>query len=319
MTSVAASAVYLLNMRGDVLISRSFRDGVDRNVVEGFRTQIIQKKLLLAAPVHQVGGFKFAHEMIRLFKSYFGGRLNVDAIKNNFVLIYELLDEIMDNGVPQVLTPSILKQYVLQQGSGILGDVGGQGAGAGAGEGGLHAAAAIKNATLQVTGAVGWRREGILYKKNVVYLDVVEQVNLLTSSKGAILKADATGRVIMKTQLSGMPNLKLCVNDVGVMSNASSPGGRSSSGSESGPGRSQVVQPQQRRPKQTIALDDVTFHQCVNLSQFQGDRIVSFTPPDGEFELMRYRVTDNLSLPFKVRPRGRRRPPRRRSAARPVG
>ena len=40
--------------------------------------------------------------MIRLFKSYFGGNLSVDAIKNNFVLIYELLDEIMDNGVPQV-------------------------------------------------------------------------------------------------------------------------------------------------------------------------------------------------------------------------
>ena len=313
-------------MRGDVLISRSFRDGVDRNVVEGFRTQIIQKKLLSSAPVHQVGGcsflhvknenvyvvlacqtnanailgFKFAHEMIRLFKSYFGGRLNVDAIKNNFVLIYELLDEIMDNGVPQVLTPSILKQYVLQQGTGVLSD--GNGA-AGGGDGGMHAAAAIKNATLQVTGAVGWRREGIVYKKNVVYLDVVEQVNLLTSSKGAILKADATGKVIMKTQLSGMPNLKLCVNDIGVMnsSSPSSPSSRSSSGSESGPGRSQVVQPQQRRPKQTIALDDVTFHQCVNLSQFQGDRIVSFTPPDGEFELMRYRVTDNLSLPFKVR------------------
>ena len=27
-----------------------------------------------------------------LFKSYFGGAFNEDAIKNNFVLIYELLD-----------------------------------------------------------------------------------------------------------------------------------------------------------------------------------------------------------------------------------
>ena len=32
MTSVAASAVYILNSRGDVLISRSFRDDVDRYV-----------------------------------------------------------------------------------------------------------------------------------------------------------------------------------------------------------------------------------------------------------------------------------------------
>ena len=236
-------------------------------------------------------GFKFIYEMIQLFKSYFGGKLNIDAIKNNFVLIYELLDEIMDNGVPQVLAPSILKQYVLQEGQSVLG-----GSGAGS-EHSLRQQAQIKNATLQATGAVGWRREGIVYKKNVVYLDVVEQVNLLTSSKGSILKADATGRVIMKTQLSGMPSLKLCVNDVAIM-NKTSPSD-SGYGSQS-PGKSQVVAAGARKPRQTIALDDVTFHQCVNLSQFQSDRIVSFTPPDGEFELMRYRVTDNLALPFKI-------------------
>jgi len=35
----------------------------------------------------------------------------------------------------------------------------------------------------QVTGAVSWRREGIRHKKNEVFLDVVEHVNLLMSSK----------------------------------------------------------------------------------------------------------------------------------------
>lgn len=66
----------------------------------------------------------------------------------------------------------------------------------------------VPNATLQVTGAVGWRREGLSYKKNEVsveflslclcvysllydsfslmqvFLDIVESVNLLMSSKG---------------------------------------------------------------------------------------------------------------------------------------
>lgn len=41
-----------------------------------------------------------------------------------------------------------------------------------------------QNATLAVTGAVGWRREGIRYKKNEVYLDIIETVNLLMSSNG---------------------------------------------------------------------------------------------------------------------------------------
>jgi AP-2 complex subunit mu-1 len=46
----------------------------------------------------------------------------------------------------------------------------------------------------------------------------------------------------------------------------------------------------------------VTFHQCVNLSRFASDKTVSFVPPDGEFELMKYRVTDDVILPFKVMP-----------------
>ena len=52
----------------------------------------------------------------------------------------------------------------------------------------------------------------------------------------------------------------------------------------------------------SIELDDVTFHQCVNLSRFASDKTVSFVPPDGEFELMKYRVTDDVILPFKVMP-----------------
>lgn len=44
--------------------------------------------------------------------------------------------------------------------------------------------AQAQNATLTVTGAVGWRREGIKYKKNEVFLDIVEQVNLLMNNKG---------------------------------------------------------------------------------------------------------------------------------------
>jgi AP-2 complex subunit mu-1 len=51
-----------------------------------------------------------------------------------------------------------------------------------------------------------------------------------------------------------------------------------------------------------VALDDVTFHQCVNLSRFASDKTMSFVPPDGDFELMKYRVTEDINLPFKVLP-----------------
>eukprot|EP00960_Hanusia_phi_P050839 760459-Hanusia_phi.AAC.1 len=46
-----------------------------------------------------------------------------------------------------------------------------------------RALVAASLAPAQVTGAVSWRREGIKYRKNEVFLDVVENVNLLMSSK----------------------------------------------------------------------------------------------------------------------------------------
>ncbi|KAM1034106.1 hypothetical protein ACFX2J_037376 [Malus domestica] len=115
---VAASAIYFLNLRGDVLINRLYRDDVGGNMVDAFRTHIMQTKELGTCPVRQIGGcsffymrisnvyivivvssnanvacaFKFVVEAVALFKSYFGGAFDEDAIRNNFVLIYELLD-----------------------------------------------------------------------------------------------------------------------------------------------------------------------------------------------------------------------------------
>lgn len=44
-----------------------------------------------------------------------------------------------------------------------------------------------------------------------------------------------------------------------------------------------------------VELDDCQFHQCVRLGKFDSDRSISFIPPDGEFELMRYvLVSDTL-------------------------
>jgi hypothetical protein len=38
-----------------------------------------------------------------------------------------------------------------------------------------------------VTGVVSWRSEGIKYRKNEIFLDVVESVNILVSSTGMVM------------------------------------------------------------------------------------------------------------------------------------
>ncbi|KAL6979849.1 AP-2 complex subunit mu [Sarracenia purpurea var. burkii] len=294
---VAASAVYFLNLRGDVLINRLYRDDVGGNMVDAFRMHIMQTKELGTCPVRQIGGcsffymrisnvyivivvssnanvacaFKFVVEAVALFKSYFGGAFDEDAIRNNFVLIYELLDEIMDFGYPQNLSPEILKLYITQEG--VRSPFSSK-----------PTDKPVPNATLQVTGAVGWRREGLVYKKNEVFLDIVESVNLLMSSKGSVLRCDVTGKILMKCFLSGMPDLKLGLND------------------KIGLEKESQLKSRPTKSGKTIELDDVTFHQCVNLTRFNSEKTVSFVPPDGEFELMKYRITEGVNLPFRVLP-----------------
>ncbi|GKE11429.1 AP-2 complex subunit mu, partial [Tanacetum coccineum] len=99
-----------------------------------------------------------ASKAVNLFKSYFGGGFDEDVIRNIFVLIYELLHsfaEFMDFGYPQNPSPEILKLYITREG--------------------VRSPFSSKpidkhvpNATLQVTGVVVWRKEGLHYIKNEV-------------------------------------------------------------------------------------------------------------------------------------------------------
>lgn len=46
--------------------------------------------------------------------------------------------------------------------------------------------------------------------------------------------------------------------------------------------------------QKAVDLEDVRFHQCVRLARFDNDRTISFVPPDGAFDLMSYRLSQNI-------------------------
>ena len=75
----------------------------------------------------------------------------------------------------------------------------------------------------------------------------------------------------MKCYLSGMPELRLGLNDKVMFETT----GRATRG-------------------KAVEMEDVKFHQCVRLSRFENDRTISFIPPDGEFELMSYRLNTQV-------------------------
>jgi hypothetical protein len=60
------------------------------------------------------------------------------------------------------------------------------------------------------------------------------------------------------------------------------------------PARARTRNPAHRPFPPSHAPQDIKFHQCVRLTRFESDRTISFIPPDGEFELMSYRLNTSL-------------------------
>lgn len=67
-----------------------------------------------------------------------------------------------------------------------------------------HRLAVQARPPMAVTNAVSWRQEGLYYKKNEVFLDVVESVNLLVNSNGTVVRSEVVGALKMRAYLSGM-------------------------------------------------------------------------------------------------------------------
>lgn len=53
----------------------------------------------------------FLHKLVDVFTEYFR-ELEEESLRDNFVVVYELLDEMMDFGHPQSTETKILKEYL---------------------------------------------------------------------------------------------------------------------------------------------------------------------------------------------------------------
>eukprot|EP00004_Rigifila_ramosa_P008149 TRINITY_DN1932_c0_g1_i1.p1 TRINITY_DN1932_c0_g1~~TRINITY_DN1932_c0_g1_i1.p1 ORF type:complete len:439 (-),score=121.14 TRINITY_DN1932_c0_g1_i1:97-1413(-) len=277
---MACSAVFLLDLKGKILISRNYRGDVPMNVAERFIARLLDEEDSMgSSPIVLEDGVTYAYikhnnvyllavtkrnsnamvvllflyKLIEVFVHYFK-ELEEESVRDNFVIIYELLDEMMDFGYPQVTEPKVLQEYITVESNKLDKDA--------------NPAAALAT----VTNAVSWRPEGIKYRKNEVFLDVVESVNLLVAANGTLLRSEILGAVKMRVFLSGMPELKLGLNDRLFLE---------AYGKTSSKGKA-------------VELEDVKLHQCVRLSRFENDRTIAFIPPDGEFELMTYRLSTQV-------------------------
>ena len=269
------SAIYFLDKKGRPIIFRNYRGEVTQDISSNFQKKVLELEESNMKPLFSINDvhycwirykniyivavskrnpdicmvFFFLKRLIDLLIGYFNV-LEDESIRDNFVLIYELLDEIMDHGYPQNTDAKLLKEYIKTSSFRL---------------------AVKKKITTEVINNQVSRAPGIKYQVNQAFVDVTERVSSLISHKGEMLRSDIIGVITMKTMLSGMPVLKLGLNEKSYFDIT----GKKASG-------------------KTIEMDDFKFHNCVDINKFEAERVIEFIPPDGFFTLMNYRL--NLKI-----------------------
>ncbi|KAF5211682.1 hypothetical protein E0198_001223 [Clavispora lusitaniae] len=257
-----ASQIHFLDIKGKTLLSRDYKGDIPPKTIENFPLLLLEfengeddslykpyihhnginyvfinhNNLYVCALTRKnenvVAIIVFLSRVIEVLTQYFKS-LEEESIRDNFVITYELLDEMMDFGIPQTTDTKILKEYITQDYYKLI----------------RKTPSRLVQPPNAVTNAVSWRKDGIVYKKNEAFLDVVESINMLINANGQVLNSEILGEIKMKSKLSGMPDLRLGLNDKGIFSSSMD----DDTATESAPG------------SKKIEMEDIKFHQCVRL------------------------------------------------------
>ena len=284
---MSISVLFVLSLRGDTIIYRDFRRDIKRGINEVFFRKVnFFDSDETAPPVFNEDGVNFIYikrnelylviatldnaspnyflEILeRLMKviSDQCGVLSEESIRKNFVLIYEIIDEMLDFGFPQLSSTEQIKPFVFTEPVVMM-------------------KTSLSN-MLRTTTASGEnikrpisQNDDGKNKKNEIYVDIIEKITALFNASGSLINFGIDGCIKMKSYLRGNPELKLMLND-----EISIGGGVYSSGG---------------------TIDDCNFHPKVNTREFQNLKTLYISPPDGEFVVMNYRMNSEFAPPFKV-------------------
>eukprot|EP00056_Hartaetosiga_gracilis_P022948 m.34145 g.34145 ORF g.34145 m.34145 type:complete len:440 (-) comp9907_c0_seq1:104-1423(-) len=291
------SELFILTSRGDAIVSKNYRPDVVRGTAEIFFRKVKSYENGKAPPVFAVEDLHFLHikrnklyfvcttkfnvspamvlELLHrvssLIKDYCGV-LSEESIRVNFVLVYELLDEVIDFGYGQNTATESLRQCIYKDPISIT----------------PPEQTSIRGIQQQKKKPSSAPNRPILLKrkirgskdsKNEVYLDLLERLTVLFDNKGNAIRSEIDGAIQMKCFLHGHPTISIGLNDDLMIG--------------------------KERGLYGLVLDDCNFHENVNLDKFEDKKQLQFQPPDGEFTVMNYRITGESGgfahpLPFRV-------------------
>ncbi|KAL1564426.1 AP-3 complex subunit mu [Salvia divinorum] len=230
--------IFLLSDSGEVLLEKQLTGHrVDRAICDWLWDQILTQgeslKLVpvIASPTHYLFqvvregitflactqvempplmAIEFLCRVADVLSNYLDG-LNEDVIKDNFVIVYELLDEMIDNGFPLTTEPNILREMLAPPNivSKVLSIVTGS----------------TSNVSNTLPGAtascVPWRKTDLKHATNEVYVDLVEEMDATINRDGNLVKCEIYGEVQVNSNLSGLPDLTLSFANPSIFNDVS--------------------------------------------------------------------------------------------------
>lgn len=214
--------IFLLSDSGEVILEKQLTGHrVDRSICNWFWDQphSFKQQPVIASPTHYLFqvfrdgitflactqlempplmAIEFLCRVADVINDYLGG-LNEDSIKDNFVIVYELLDEMIDNGFPLTTELNILQEMIAPPNivSKVLSVVTGNSS---------NVSDTLPGSTAS---CVPWRAADPKYANNEVYVDLVEQMDATINRDGTLVKCEINGEVQVNSHITGLPDLTL--------------------------------------------------------------------------------------------------------------
>lgn len=292
------SQLFILAPNGHTIVHKDFRGEVPKEAAETFLRKTLEKNnesspiftidgvsylcvrkngiIFLATSVYNVQPalvIELLTQLTKVCKDYIGV-LNEESLRKNFALVYELVDEVIDFGYPQCASTADLQAYVFNEPAAISSSA-------------LSRLPTSLKATPKTMSSKAVHKPIALPGrsgggKNEIFVDVIDRISATFNSSGQVRTFSIDGSIQMKSYLSGSPELHLALNDELVISGSGRGGGYGS-----------------------VELDNVNFHECVQLEKFEQERMLVLEPPHGEFVLMNFHIGSlrhEGQIPFRVTP-----------------
>ncbi|GJQ08509.1 hypothetical protein GpartN1_g300.t1 [Galdieria partita] len=274
-------SLFLINSNGEVIIEKSWKTEHTRRVCDLFWQEILKVSsaeelapllhfpkfdiahiytcgVFLVATVRNTlqstAALELLHHLVDTFVDYFG-EFNEHAIKENFVTVYEIVEEVLDHGFTFTVDTASLKELVPPPSllSRMIGSVTGS--------------SLSKKDVSEWNNRkkVSWRNPNIRYAHNEIFVDIIEEVSAILNNKGECIHSGISGSIVVNCRLSGVPELSLHLNDSSIAKHS-------------------------------------FVHPCVRYGRFIREGIVSFVPPDGVFQLLKYQSWKAPYIPVTLEP-----------------